>query len=86
MQNLVRYRTNLVHYRTMEALCRQNAVFRPLESWRLLAQAEMWHHKAEDEIASGSRGCDVPPPTASLARTGSLGDAGDPADRQRVVR
>jgi hypothetical protein len=54
MQNLVRYRTNLVRYRTMEALCRQNAVFRPLESWRLLAQAEMWHHKAEDEIASGS--------------------------------
>jgi hypothetical protein len=36
----------------MESLCRQSAVFRPLESWRLLAEAEMWHHKAQEEIAS----------------------------------
>ena len=37
---------DLVRYRAMESLCRQSAVFRPLESWRLLAEAEMWHHKA----------------------------------------
>jgi hypothetical protein len=43
---------NLVRYRAMESLCRQSAVFRPLESWRLLAEAEMWHHKAQEEIAS----------------------------------
>jgi hypothetical protein len=43
---------DLVRYRAMESLCRQSAVFRPLESWRLLAEAEMWHHKAEQEIAS----------------------------------
>ena len=46
---------NLVRYRAMESLCRQGAVFHPLESWRLLAQAEMWHHKAQDEIALHSR-------------------------------
>ncbi len=44
--------SNLVRYRAMESLCRQQAVFRPQESWRLLAEAEMWHHKAQEEIAS----------------------------------
>jgi hypothetical protein len=44
--------SNLVRYRAMESLCRQKAVFRPHESWRLLAEAEMWHHKAQAEIAS----------------------------------
>jgi len=43
---------DLVRYRAMESLCRQSAVFRPLESWRLLAEAEMWHHKAQEAIAS----------------------------------
>ena len=43
---------DLVRYRAMESLCRQGAVFHPLESWRLLAQAEMWHHKAQDEMAA----------------------------------
>ena len=42
---------NLDRYRAMESLCRQSAVFRPLESWRLLAEAEMWHHKALEEIS-----------------------------------
>jgi hypothetical protein len=42
---------NLVRYRAMESLCRQSAVFHPDESWRLLAQAEMWHHKAQGEMA-----------------------------------
>jgi hypothetical protein len=43
---------NLVRYRAMESLCRQSAVFHPLESWRLLAEAEMWNHKAQEEVAS----------------------------------
>ena len=47
----------LVRYRAMESLWRQSAVFRPLESWRLLAEAEMWHHKAEEEIASRFMEC-----------------------------
>jgi hypothetical protein len=50
---------DLVRYRAMESLCRQSAVFRPLESWRLLAEAEMWHHKAQEEIASRFMECNV---------------------------
>jgi hypothetical protein len=50
---------DLVRYRAMESLCRQSAVFRPLESWRLLAEAEMWHHKAQQEIASHFMECNV---------------------------
>jgi len=63
---------DLVRYRAMESLCRQNAVFRPLESWRLLAEAEMWHHKAQEEIASRFIECNGAPPAAALARTASL--------------
>ena len=43
---------DLVRYRAMESFCRQKAVLRPGESWRLLAEAEMWHHKALEEIDS----------------------------------
>jgi hypothetical protein len=50
---------DLVRYRAMESLCRQTAVFRPLESWRLLAEAEMWHHKAQQEIAARFLECNV---------------------------
>jgi hypothetical protein len=39
-----------VYCRAMESLCRQSAAFRPLDSWRLLAEAEMWHHRALEEI------------------------------------
>jgi hypothetical protein len=66
---------NLVRYRAMESLCRQSAVFHPQESWRLLAEAEMWHHKALEEIASSSQPC--APPSAALARTRPSGNAGE---------
>jgi hypothetical protein len=73
---------NLVRYRAMESLCRQSAVFRPLDSWRLLAEAEMWHHKALEEIESSSLQATTPP-TAELARTESAsrvrGSGGLPA-------
>ena len=42
---------DLAHCRAMESLCRQVAAFRPLENWRLLAEAEMWHHRALQELA-----------------------------------
>jgi hypothetical protein len=67
---------NLVRYRAMESLCRQNAVFRPLDSWRLLAEAEMWHHKAQEEIASHFIECNSATPAAALSRTASLSQAG----------
>jgi hypothetical protein len=75
---------DLVRYRAMESLCRQSAVFHPLESWRLLAEAEMWHHKAQDEIASHFMECNDTPPTGALVQTASLSNACDgsrlPAD------
>ena len=66
---------DIVRYRAMESLCRQRAVFHPLESWRLLAEAEMWHHKAEDEIAGRSAKRDAALAPAALARTESQGNA-----------
>jgi hypothetical protein len=73
---------NLVRYRAMESLCRQNAVFRPLESWRLLAQAEMWHHKALEEkaleeIASGALQPDAIAPIGAAGRAESVGKTAD---------
>jgi hypothetical protein len=65
---------NLIRYRAMESLCRQSAVFHPLDSWRLLAQAEMWHHKALEEIAPRSVERTVAP-TVALARTESPSNA-----------
>jgi hypothetical protein len=68
---------DLVRYRAMESLCRQSAVFRPLESWRLLAEAEMWHHKAQEEIASRFIECNRTPPAAEVARAASRAHASD---------
>jgi hypothetical protein len=68
---------DLVRYRAMESLCRQSAVFRPLESWRLLAEAEMWHHKAQEEIASRFIECNRILPTGAFNRVASLADASD---------
>jgi hypothetical protein len=62
---------NLDRYRAMESLCRQTAVFRPLESWRLLAEAEMWHHKALEEVSSHALRRNDLPSTCVTARTGS---------------
>ena len=61
---------NLVRYRAMESLCRQSAVFHPLDSWRLLAQAEMWHHKALEEITPRAVDCSMRPADV-VARTDS---------------
>jgi hypothetical protein len=58
---------NLVRYRAMESLCRQAAVHQPLDSWRMLAEAEMWHHKALEEIASRFAECNRVPPSGALA-------------------
>jgi hypothetical protein len=61
---------DLVRYRAMESLCRQSAVFHPLDSWRLLAQAEMWHHKALEEITPRAVDCSMRPADV-VARTDS---------------
>jgi hypothetical protein len=66
---------NLVRYRAMESLCRQGAVFHPLESWRLLAQAEMWHHKAQDEMAASTLEPRVAPPLTAAVGAASQRNA-----------
>jgi hypothetical protein len=60
---------DLAHCRAMESLCRQVAAFRPLENWRLLAEAEMWHHRALQEIASHLPEHEGAPPTGIPDRT-----------------
>jgi hypothetical protein len=67
---------DLVRYRAMESLRRQSAVFHPLDSWRLLAQAEMWHHKALDIASRAVERRDIPPAVAR-AQTASLSNARD---------
>jgi hypothetical protein len=66
---------DLNRYRAMESLCRQSAVFHPHDSWRLLAQAEMWHHKAQDELAARPLQRDVAAPAGTVVRTESQGRA-----------
>ncbi|MGA2287371.1 hypothetical protein [Bradyrhizobium sp.] len=67
MQDSIRYR-DLVRYRAMESLCRQRAVFHPLDSWQLLAEAEMWHHKALAAMSSGALARGGAAPTATIAQ------------------
>ena len=66
---------DLTRYRAMESLCRQSAVFHPHDSWRLLAQAEMWHHKAEDELAACSVQSGGAAPAGALVQAESQGRA-----------
>ena len=60
-----------VYCRAMESLCRQSAAFRPLDSWRLLAEAEMWHHRALEEITPRAVDCNSIRPTDVVVRTES---------------
>jgi hypothetical protein len=68
---------DLVRYRAMESLCRQSAVFRPLESWRLLAEAEMWHHKAQEEISLRFMECNRTPPADAIVHAVTRSHASD---------
>ena len=50
---------NASHYRALASLCRQQAAYRPDQSWRLLGQAERWEHLAEVEIADHFSECNA---------------------------
>lgn len=41
---------NVRRYRALASLCRQQAAYRPMQSWQLLGQAERWEHLAEAEL------------------------------------
>lgn len=42
-------------YRALASLCRQQAAYRPSQSWQLLGQAERWEHLAEAESEANFR-------------------------------
>jgi hypothetical protein len=44
----------------MESMCRQRASHFPEESWKFLAEAEMWRHRALDLIDQYHVECDQP--------------------------
>jgi hypothetical protein len=57
----------LVHCRAMESLYRQGAVLHPEDSWKLLAEAEKWRHRALDQIASRFEECNTAGPAVPEA-------------------
>jgi hypothetical protein len=64
--------------RTMGSLCRQQAAYRPDQSWHLLGQAERWEHLAEQELASHFEECNA---DCSVYSTGT--EEPQPADCSR---
>jgi len=67
---------NVRHYRAMGSLCRQNAVLNPLNSWKLLGDAERWEHLAEAEIALHFKECNSTS-SSDLAKPATTPDAND---------
>jgi hypothetical protein len=49
----------------MESLYRQGAVLHPEDSWKLLAEAEKWRHRALDQIASHFEECNASQPAVA---------------------
>jgi hypothetical protein len=64
----------LIEYRAQEQMCRQRAVFDLQQKHYWLGQAEMWWHKAQDEISS-----------AFEARGGSVTAVASPAMRRAEI-
>lgn len=50
---------NVRRYRAMASLCRQQAAYRPLQSWELLGQAEHFEHLAELELKAHFDACNA---------------------------
>ena len=58
----------IIQYRGNASICRQQAVFDFEHSWYWLDEAEMWSHKAHDEIAAHFRECTIANPV-NIAKT-----------------
>jgi hypothetical protein len=65
----------LLNCRAMESVCRQRATLYPEESWKWLAEAEMWNHKAIEEPVVNLENAALPlaraNATAMYSRSGS---------------
>jgi hypothetical protein len=55
-------------YRALASLCRQQAAYKPAQSWDLLGQAERWEHLAEKELASYFKECNTTSSDALITR------------------
>ena len=51
----------IIEYRAREQICRQRAVFDLRHKHYWLGQAEMWWHKAQDEISAHFETCGSAP-------------------------
>ena len=67
---------NVRRHLAMGSLCRQSAVLNPLNSWKLLGDAERWEHLAEAEIALHFKACNSTS-SSDLAKPASTSDAND---------
>jgi hypothetical protein len=61
---------SLRRYRALGSLCRQQAAYNPDQSWRLLAQAEHWEHRAQSEVSSYFNECNATS-SSDLAKSGA---------------
>ncbi|WP_084788693.1 hypothetical protein [Bradyrhizobium sp. Cp5.3] len=50
---------NVRRYRALASLCRQQAAYRPLQTWELLGQAEHFEHLAEIELKAHFDACNA---------------------------
>jgi hypothetical protein len=51
---------NVRRYRALASLCRQQAAYRPLQTWELLGQAEHFEHLAAVELKAHFDACNAP--------------------------
>ncbi len=58
---------NVRRYRALASLCRQQAAYRPLQSWDLLGQAEHFEHLAELELKAHFDACNAQGPQEPAA-------------------
>ncbi len=50
---------NVRRYRALASLCRQQAAYRPLQTWELLGQAEHFEHLADVELKAHFDACNL---------------------------
>jgi hypothetical protein len=67
---------NVRRARAVGSLCRQSAVLNPLNSWKLLGDAERWEHLAEAEIALHFKECNSTS-SSDLAKAATTPNAND---------
>ena len=60
---------NVRRYRALASLCRQQAAYRPLQSWDLLGQAEHFEHLAEVELKAHFDACNAKNANDRIAAT-----------------